>query len=206
MFLKKYYINKIINTKIKLVYMLYQFTIFDPKQLIGGFNSFAIKIAFAVLTFLVGFIIGKLIERVVYKVLSEIELNKTIKNIAGFRINADHLISQILAYTIYFLALVAALEQLGLANTVLYLISGAIILIILFSIFLTLRDFIPNFTAGLFLYRKEQFKKGTIVEIGDIKGEIKHMDLFQLKIQTKKGDVLFIPNSMVIKSKIKVKK
>ena len=60
--------------------------------------------------------------------------------------------------------------------------------------------------AGFYLYTKENLKDGKFVEIDDIKGELIKIDLLQVRIQTKNGDVLHIPNSAVIKSKIKIRK
>jgi small conductance mechanosensitive channel len=103
------------------------------------------------------------------------------------------------------LSLVAALEQLGIANMILYFISATIILIILISFFIAIRDFIPNVMAGFYLYSKEKLKDGNKIEINDIKGTLEHIDLLQVKIKTKKGDIIYIPNSTVIKSRIKLK-
>ena len=151
--------------------MNFQISAISPRTVLGELNRTLVKLSFAILTFLLGFILGKIVERVVYKVLKEIELNNLIKNSTGLRLNADHIISHILSYTIYFLSLVAALEQIGLANTILYLLSAAAIAIILISFFLAIRDFIPNVMAGFYLYTKENLKDGKFVEIDDIKGE-----------------------------------
>ena len=197
---------KIINTHFSQYKMILQLSNLAPSNLIGSFNTTIISLSKAVLTFVFGFILGKIVERVLFKVLKEIEINKIIKDATKLKINADHLISHFISYVIYFLAFVAALEQLGLANTILYLLSGAIILFILISFFLAIRDFIPNLMAGIYLYSKEKVKEGKYVEIDNIKGELLHVDLLQLKIQTKNGDILHIPNSTAMKSKIKIRK
>ena len=165
-----------------------------------------LKIVIGIIIFLVGFVIGKLLGRLLYKILNEIEINKFIKNSTGLKINADHLISNILSYAIYFLSLVAALEQIGIANIILYLLSAAVILIILISFFVGVRDFLPNLIAGIYLYRKQGMKEGSYIEVKEIKGELMHIDLFQTKIKTKSGDILFLPNSVVANSKVKIKK
>ena len=186
--------------------MVYQFNIFSPSKVLGSLNDIALRLGFALLTFLAGFIIGKLVEKFVYKVLNEIELNKIIKDNFKITFNAAHFISTILAYSIYFLSLVAALEQIGLANIILYMVSLTLVLLILISFFLTVRDFFPNFVAGIYLFNKEKLEIGNYVEIGDIKGKLIHLDLMQLKIETKNEDVILIPNSNAVKSTIKIKK
>jgi small-conductance mechanosensitive channel len=174
--------------------------------IIGVLSETFLRIVFAILIFLFGLILGKLMGRVVYRMLSEIEINKFIKKSTGFKINADHIVSNFISYSIYFLAIVAGLEQVGIANIMLYLLSAAIIIILVISFFISIRDFIPNFLAGIYLYGQEKIKEGAIVEIDKIKGELTHIDLLHMKVKTKSGDIFFIPNSIAAKTLIKVKK
>jgi hypothetical protein len=93
------------------------------EDLFGGLNVTLIRLFIATLIFLFGFIIGKIVGRLVFKVLEELKLNEFIKKTLGMRINADSIISNFLSYIIYFLALLAAMEKLGVANIVLYVIT-----------------------------------------------------------------------------------
>jgi len=186
--------------------MYFQFNIFSPSKVLGSLNDMVLRLGFAILTFLAGFVIGKLVEKFVYKVLHEIELNKLIKDNFKIAFNAEHFISTVLAYSIYFLSLVASLEQIGLANIIMYMVSLTIVLLILISFFLTVRDFFPNFVAGMYLFKKENLEVGKYVEVGDIKGKLIHVDLMQIKVQLKNEDVILIPNSSAVKSTIKIRK
>ncbi|MBT3720625.1 mechanosensitive ion channel [archaeon] len=183
---------------------MYQIAI-DPVSVFTNLNQNLLKMGFAILIFLVGFILGNISGKLLYKFLKEIEVNSILKNLTGLKLNLDHLISNIISYAIYFLALVAALEQLGIANIILYLLSAAVIIVILVSFFIAIRDFIPNLIAGFYLYSKEKLKDGCKIEVEDIKGTLLHVDLLHVRIKTKNGDIIYIPNSKVIKSKIKIK-
>ncbi|MBN2368133.1 mechanosensitive ion channel family protein [Candidatus Woesearchaeota archaeon] len=188
--------------------MLFQPGVVYPtiRYIIDSLSDTLIKLSIAIVIFLSGFVLGKLLGRVLYKMLKEIEINKFIKTSTGIKINADHLISNILSISIYFLSLVAALEQLGIANFILYLLSATLIIILLISLFLAIRDFLPNLLAGIYLYRKPGLKEGSPIETLGIKGTLVHIDLFHAKIETKKGDLLFVPNSALAKSEIKITK
>ena len=175
-------------------------------SIIGSLSESILRILLGLIIFFIGFIIGKIAGRAVYKMLNEAEINKFLKESGGIKINADHLISTILSYFIYFISLLLALEQIGVANFVIYILSAAIVLIVAVSFFLTLKDLIPNFIAGLYLYNKEGMKEGSLLEINDISGKLVHVDLFHLRIKTAKGDLIYIPNSYAINNKIKVKK
>lgn len=182
--------------------MIYQFNI---TNIYTHISNSLVKLVVALVIFLFGFIIGKLAGRIVYKALKEIELNKFLKTSTGLRINADQFISNILSYVIYFLSLVAALDQIGVTNVILYLLSITVIVILLLSFFLAIRDLIPNLIAGIYLYSKLHLKEGSVIEVKDVKGKILQIDLFQVKISTKKGDIIYIPNSVVATSEIKIK-
>ena len=173
---------------------------------VGGLNQTVIKIFFALLIFLVGFIIGKLLGRVLYKFMNELELNKFFRDSLHIKANAEHIFSEMVSYCVYIISLIAALEELGIANTVLYLITGAVIILLLVSFFLAIRDILPNFISGVYLYSREELRPGVNIELENIKGEFLHIDLFHLKIKTKAGDVLYIPNSAAAKAKIKIKR
>ena len=181
------------------------------KYTLDNISTVFLKIVLAILIFLFGFIFGKIVGRTVYKLLSEFELNKVVKKTTGIKLNLEHLLSNILSYSIYFLALVAALEQVGIANFVLYLVSAAVIIMILTSFFLAIRDFLPDVLAGIYLYRKEELRKSSKIVMKQhdgkkIKGEIIDMDLLQIKIKTEKEETLNIPNSIVAKSELKIEK
>jgi small-conductance mechanosensitive channel len=171
--------------------------------IIDNLNKSALKMFFAVMILLGGFILGKLLEKFLYKILKEVELNKTLKD-AGIKINADKILSTIASYLVYLMSFLASLEQLGLANTVITVLSMLIILVFLISFYLGVRDFIPNFSAGFYLFSRDSIKEGDNVEIDNIKGELIGFDLLQVRIKTKSGDIIHIPNSTAVKSKITV--
>ncbi|MEK6917052.1 MAG: mechanosensitive ion channel domain-containing protein [Nanoarchaeota archaeon] len=186
--------------------MLLQIPFVDLKSTLSVINTTSVKIAFALLTFILGFIIGKIVERVTYKALTEIEINKLITRYTNLKINADSLISSILAYIIYFVSFIAALNQLGVSGYIVNMLSILLTIVVAVSFFLAVRDFIPNIIAGTLIYKKEGFKEEAYIEVGDIKGEIMKLDLLQVKIKTKSGDIIYIPNSTVAKSNVKIKK
>lgn len=176
------------------------------KNIFGALSMTVIRIFSALLIFLIGFIIGKVLGRLIHKALEELELNNFLKGTLHIKINAENMISTSFSYLVYFLALIAALEQVGVANLVLYAILVIFILMVLMSFFLATRDFVPNFMAGIYLYSKEQLRPGSSIEIKDIKGEITQIDLLHIKIKTAKGDIIYMPNSIAASSEIKIRK
>ena len=166
---------------------------------IGGFLS---KLIVAVLILFVGIIIGRLVGKLILRVLHELELNKSLRKATKISIGLEEIISNLITYFIYFLAVVWALETINLAPIILYILSGAFLLIIIFSIVLSIKDFIPNFIAGFILHKKRRLKLGDTIKVKHIEGKIVYLNLIETKVETKKGDEIFIPNSLLIKEEV----
>lgn len=165
------------------------------------------QLVVAVIVLLIGFVIGKAAGRLSQKALAELELNKLVKHTIGIRLKLETIIAGFITYFIYFIAIVMALEVMNLRSIIVYIISGGVILIIILSIILGIKDFIPNFVAGLAIQRKEFIKEGDKVKFENVSGKIIDFNLNDVKIETKKGDVIFVPNSQFVKSKfVKLKK
>jgi small-conductance mechanosensitive channel len=102
---------------------------------------------------------------------------------------------------------VTVLQQLGLATTVLNMIAGGVIVIIILSTLLGVKDFIPNAVAGFVLQRKEFLSVGEVIKVKGMQGKIIKISLVETKIETKDKDIIFIPNSVLTKTEVvKVKK
>lgn len=159
----------------------------------------------AVIILLIGFIIAKLAGRMIQKVLHEAELDNLLKK-AGAKISFESVLSHLAEYFIYLITVIFALNQIGITTVVLYIIALAAVVVLVVSAFLGLKDFIPNFIAGLVIYRKELIKEGAKVSINGVSGKVVKLSLLDTKIKTGKGDIIYLPNSIVVKSKIVHKK
>ncbi len=170
-------------------------------------SSVFTKLVVAVIIVLIGLVLGKILGKFVQKALHEIELNKILKNAAGIKISIEEIISAFVTYFIYFIFIMMALNQLGITTVVLHMISGAILIIIIISILLSIKDFMPNVFAGLFIHQKRFIKEGDVLKVDNTEGRVIHINLVETKIETKKGDIIYIPNSLLTKKTVvKLKK
>lgn len=156
----------------------------------------------ALIILLIGFILGKTAGKIILKVLKEVELNKIIQKTTGIKVSVSEIISKGITYFIYFIFIIAALEKLNISAVAFNLLAGGVIIIIIISIFLSIKDFIPNIIAGIYITQKKFVSKGDVIKIDKIEGKIIDVQLNTTKLETKKGDILFIPNSNLLKSKI----
>lgn len=169
------------------------------------FSSLLNKALIAAIIILVGFVVGRLLGRLVKQLLHEVGLDSLTRT-AGIKISVEGLIGAITTYSIYFIAVVMALDELGLNTLVFSLLAGGIIAIVLVSTLLAVKDFIPNLFAGFFLHRRSMLREGDWIKVDDLDCKVVKMDVVEAKLETRKGDVIFMPNSLLMKKKIFRKK
>jgi len=168
-------------------------------------QSYFYTILVGIVILLIGFGLGILVKKLLKKVLKEIELNR-IMNKVGVTYNLEGGISSIVSYLIYLITIVFFLNQLGITSIVLYLIIGAILMLIILTFLVGLKDVIPNFISWLYLQKKDKIKEGRKVEVKEIYGIVEKIGFLETEIKTENGDILYVPNSLFMKSKFKVKK
>jgi len=170
-----------------------------------GFESsiegFLFNLSTAILILLLGFVIGKISGRAISKILHQFELNKILKS-AGMKRSVEGLIGSFTGYLIYFIAIILALNQLKIASIVLYIILITIIIILIISFLLSVKDFIPNLFAGMFIYRHGLIKEGDRINVTNTTGKVVHISLIETQLETSEGDIVFIPNSILTKNKV----
>lgn len=170
------------------------------------FSGFVNKVLLAVIILLLGFIIGKTLSKLIARLLAEINLNKVLTDISGIKFHIEEVISHFVLYFIYFISVITALKQLGIATEILNILSGAVIVLIGIFIILSVKDFIPNIISGIVIYQKNIISKGDEIEFKNVSGKVVEITLLDTKLETKKGDLIIIPNVNLTKNELIKKK
>ncbi len=165
-------------------------------------SSVTTNFVVAIIILLAGVILGRLVGRFIHKVLEEIEVNRILKRATGIKFAVDEILANLATFIIYFVTIVVALDQIGLASPLLKIVSIVIIIIVITSILLGVRDFFPNILAGIFIAQRRFLNKGDMVRVGEIEGEIIEVNMVETRIKTKKGDIIYIPNSILTKKEV----
>ena len=98
------------------------------------------------------------------------------------------------------------LNQIGLTTFVLNVLAAAFIVLIVVMLLLGIKDFIPNLIAGISLYRKGFIKVGSKIKVNNIRGKVVNMTLTETQLKTRSGDLINVPNSVLVKSVVSKKK
>ena len=165
------------------------------------------KIIVTIIIILVGFIIGRIVGKITYRLLHEIGISQVIRKTTKIKISVEKIVSRFIVYFIYFATIIMALTNLGLSTTVLNIIVIAIIAIVIITLFFIIKDFFPNIISGIIIKQKSFIKEGDFIRVNNKEGRIDKINLIETTLKTKKGDIIYIPNSLLSKQEIiKLKK
>lgn len=171
-----------------------------------GFESPTTAIAAALLIILGSIIIGTLVGKIVKRLFTELEISRILKK-QGVRLPIEEFFSTAARYAIYFIGIIWALSQLGVSTALLYIILIITLVLLILFIALAFKDILPNIVAGLAIHQKKIVKKGELIKLDTLEGEVKEITLTHIELKAKNGDIVIIPNYLLIKGKIvKLKK
>ena len=142
---------------------------------------YGITFAIAVIIFVIGILISKIITNLLRKVLQGRNIELTI---------AKFICRLVYAILMIFVVL-ATLSQLGVQTTSLIAILGAMSL----AVGLSLKSSLSNLASGLLLVLFRPFKTGDYIKIGSYEGTVDEINLLFTEMLNSSNQQLTIPNS-----------
>ena len=148
-------------------------------------TAFLPQLFIAVLVLVVGIVVGDKAELAVGE------------RLRGLKVPQVGLLARLTKYTIFYIAVLVALGQLGIAT--------AALLVMLFIYFFALvvlgglafKDLLSSSAAGLYLLLNEPYSIGDRIRVGDRRGIVQEMDVFVTTVETENGTEYIIPNHLV---------
>ncbi|GIU69697.1 MAG: hypothetical protein KatS3mg002_0933 [Candidatus Woesearchaeota archaeon] len=173
----------------------------------AAYTTVLTKIITVILILVVGFIVGRIIKNLSLKLFEAIELDKlTKKKVKGL----SKILSNIIGVIIYILSILIALNTLKIAKTIITIVIFILVIISIFFIIFGINDIILNFFAGLIFSMKRKINLGDEITIINekkvISGKVTKIRLSDIQIDTGKKEIVIIPKTLLLKSKIKKKK
>ncbi len=164
-------------------------------------NPLVNNIIIAIAIFLLGLIIGRIVGKLVEKIFKDFKVDGAVKKTTGLKTSLEQITGTIISYAIYFIFLIIALKYVGITSLLLNVLSICIILILAISLVLTIKDNVPNIIAYNTLKKRKSIIVGDCITIDAVDGIVENISLFEVVVETKKGDVIHIPNSVFLKEK-----
>ncbi|MBS3169616.1 mechanosensitive ion channel [Candidatus Woesearchaeota archaeon] len=174
-------------------------------EVIQTAQSYFYDITLGVAILFIGFALGIIVRKVVFKVLKGAELNKVVVKI-GIRHDLEKWISSLASFIIYLITIIFFLRYLNITSIVIYLVVGAVLMLLILTFLVGLKDIIPNFVAWVVIQKRELIREGRKIEVREISGVVEKIGYLETEIKTENGDTLYVPNSLFLKSKTRVKK
>lgn len=160
-------------------------------------QSIITNLIVAVLIIFLGLIFGRFLGNLTKRILKELEADRLIKKHVSLELKAENVLGNLVKYASYVIAVIIALNQLGITGLVLIgvLFLAAIIAagIILFDV----RDFSHNLLVGLFSQKRKLLKKDQEISLSGVKGKIVEIKITEIKVKTKNDDLIIIPSSLL---------
>ncbi|WP_178862203.1 mechanosensitive ion channel family protein [Thiomicrorhabdus cannonii] len=148
-----------------------------------------IKIALALLIFVVGRWVVKLVVKVLKKLLGRAKtMDEMLINFVSSIVNA----------VLMLFVIIASLDQLGVDTTSLVALIGAAGL----AIGLALQGSMQNFAAGVMILVFKPFKAGDFVEAGGVTGVVETVNIFSSTLRTGDNKEIIVPNGAIYSGSI----
>jgi len=163
------------------------FTLESVQQLIGKLTAlgaeFGVKLVTAVVIFIIGRWVAKIIRNLIEKALRKTRTDETL---VSFTVNLSYI--AMIAFVV-----IAALGQLGIQTTSFIAVLGAAGL----AVGLALQGSLSNFAAGVLMLIFRPFKVGDYIEGAGVAGTVKEVQIFTTILLTPDNKTIIIPNAKI---------
>ena len=158
------------------------------QKIIDSLRGAVPKILFAAFVLVVGFIVIKLLVKLLKKALGRFELDPSL---IGFFVKATNIV-------LFVVLILCVLAILGVPTTgMIAAMSAAAV-----AVSLALKDSLSNIAQGILLLISHPFSTGDFVEVGGVSGSVMEVDMLQTTLRTADNRKVIIPNSQVATSEI----
>jgi small conductance mechanosensitive channel len=147
-----------------------------------------INLLMAILIFIIGRMIAKILVRLLRKILVRAEMDKILINF----------IASITKTALLLFVIIASIDQLGVDTTSLIAVLGAAGL----AVGLALQGSLQNFASGVLLIVFRPFREGDFIEAAGISGVVEHITIFNTILRTGDNREMIVPNGEIYKGTI----
>lgn len=158
----------------------------SAELVLTGFIRYLPQVFVAALTVIVGLIVGEKAALLVGERLRSIKLPET------------GLIASFIKYTIFYVAGLVALGQLGVATNALLILLAAYVFGTVFLGGLAFRDLLAASAAGVYLLLEQPYGIGDEVRIDGNQGIVQEVNVFVTHIENQ-GEEFIVPNHLVFR-------
>ncbi|WP_435068346.1 mechanosensitive ion channel family protein [Haloplanus sp. C73] len=146
--------------------------------------GFLPQLFFAIVVLIVGILLGDKVELLVSE------------RFRGVKLPQIGILPLMAKYSIFYLAALIALGQVGVATAALIVLLAAYVFALVFLGGLAFRQLLSAGAVGTYLLLNQPYTIGDEIRVGDVRGIVQEMDLFVTHVETD-GEEYVFPNSKV---------
>lgn len=165
-----------------------------------NYSQNIINVITALLVVLLGLFVANISSNSLRRILRNIEINNIFKE--ELKLSLDGILSNITKYAIYFITAIIALNRIGVSTRTIQMVFLIFLAVAIVFVILAFKDFAPNLVSGFYILRTRKINKGDWILIDGLEGKIMAVNLVETKIETKNKELIFIPNSRIMKYKV----
>lgn len=169
--------------------MNFDLSTIDPEKITVEYViPWGTNLVFAILIYVIGSFVAKLIVRGITKALDKSDLDEMLIDF----------ITSILRWVLILVVIIAAIDQLGVDTTSFIAILGAAGL----AVGLALKDSLQNFASGVMLIVFRPFRAGDFVKVSDAEGVVEEIRIFSTTMRSPDNQELIVPNGDIFNGTI----
>ncbi|WP_248896402.1 mechanosensitive ion channel domain-containing protein [Haloplanus halobius] len=146
--------------------------------------GFLPQLFFAIVVLIVGVVLGDKVELLVSE------------RFRGVKLPQIDVLPLMAKYSVFYLAALIALGQVGVATAALIVLLAAYVFALVFLGGLAFRHLLSAGAIGTYLLLQQPYTIGDEIRVGDVRGIVQEMDLFVTHVETD-GEEYVLPNSKV---------
>lgn len=148
-------------------------------------TAFLPQLFVAVVVLIVGIVVGDKLELVIGE------------RLRGVKLPQIGVLPQLAKYSVVYIAILLALNQVGVATAALLILLGVYVFGLVFFAGLAFRDMLASGAAGMYLLLAQPYGIGDEVTIDEHTGIVQDVDMFVTHIETD-GEEYIVPNRKVL--------
>ncbi len=168
--------------------------------------SIITTISVSISIFLIGLILGRILGRLTQKIMSIMHIDTLILHKKQKTFSIQMFLGEIVSIITYAIFTIIALNYIGITTILISIVLGIIVLIVLISTVLSLRDSLPNIFGYYRIVKQNKLSIGDTISIANTNGTIVSLSIYEIQIETKNKNIIFIPNRLLAKEKLTIHK
>ncbi|MBR9679302.1 MAG: mechanosensitive ion channel [Nanoarchaeota archaeon] len=150
---------------------------------------------------LVGLIVISLLMKITRSFINDNDIKKMLKRI-GIGIHGIDIIMSGIKLYLYFILILIILGRLGVSSFLTDVIILILIIAVMGILLLSLKNFVPNAAAGLYISSTNMISKNDKIVVDKLEGRVDEINLLNTILKKNNKEKIIIPNAILIKKKV----